>query len=117
MRELNSQASSAINEQLRRDSGEEVSMRASTYDCLPNKALLDDSNYFRVTFGGRVTLNSHYESINSTPTFGHVVLPAPGQMAFLRLTQSDSPRWPQAIPWAKQTGAIRVNIKESIAYF
>jgi len=45
-RELNSQVSSAINGQKSRVYGEDFSMRASTYDWLPNKSLLDDGNHF-----------------------------------------------------------------------
>jgi hypothetical protein len=45
-RELNSQVPSAINGQTSRAYGEEFSMRASTYDRLPNKSLLNDGNQF-----------------------------------------------------------------------
>jgi len=45
-RKLNSQALSAINGQRSSAYGEEFSMRASIYDWLPNKSLLDDGNQF-----------------------------------------------------------------------
>jgi hypothetical protein len=43
---LNPQFPPAADRLISRAYGEEFSMRASTYDSLPNKSLLDDGNHF-----------------------------------------------------------------------